>query len=224
LIVSIAEHVGLALANLSLRERLRSQSIRDQLTGLYNRRYMEESLERELVRARRAGRTVAVILADLDKFKSVNDTHGHDAGDELLKAVSHLFQAHLRAGDIVCRYGGEEFLFVLPEASLSAARTRAEELRASVSALSVPFRGGTLDAVSVSLGVAVFPDQGGSMTMLLQAADRALYRAKARGGNSVEIAQERPARSRTRRLAAAQPTEAIAADVSPAVGAAELLR
>jgi diguanylate cyclase (GGDEF)-like protein/PAS domain S-box-containing protein len=192
LVVAVAEHVALALANLRLRETLRSQSVRDPLTGLYNRRYMEESLERELLRARRAARSVGLILMDLDRFKAVNDLHGHDAGDELLKAVGRLLRRQLRAGDVACRYGGEEFLFVLPETALPAARDRAEELRRAVRSLTVWHGGRTLDPVSASAGVVTFPEDGADATDLLRAADAALYRAKAQGGDRIEAGRVDP--------------------------------
>jgi diguanylate cyclase (GGDEF)-like protein len=161
---------------------------------------MEESLEQELLRARRTTRTVALLLVDLDRFKSVNDTHGHDAGDELLRAVSQEFQTRMRAGDVVCRYGGEEFLFVLPEISLAHARSRAEELRTAVRGLVVKYRGGALDTVTISSGIAVFPEHGETVATLLQTADAALYRAKARGGDCVEVANGRQPRVRSRRI------------------------
>jgi diguanylate cyclase (GGDEF)-like protein/PAS domain S-box-containing protein len=187
LVVAIADHTALALANLRLRETLRTQSIRDQLTGLHNRRFMQEALERELLRARRAQWPIGLLLLDLDGFKSVNDTHGHDAGDEVLKAVSRLFQARLRAADIICRYGGEEFVLVLPQMTLQATIERAEEICAGVRGLGVAYRDRKLDPVSVSVGVVAFPDHGVRITDLLQAADAALYRAKARGGDCVEL-------------------------------------
>ena len=190
LVVAIGEHVALALANLRLRETLRGQSIRDQLTGLYNRRYVEESLGRELLRARRALQPVGLILMDFDRFKAINDTHGHEAGDELLRAASQLFQTHLRAGDVVCRYGGEEFLFVLPGITLSTAGERAEKIRCAVKALSLWHRGRILGPVSASAGVVVFPDHGHTMTSLLRAADAALYRAKADGGDRIETGSD----------------------------------
>lgn len=186
LVIAIADHTALALANLRLRDTLRNQSIRDQLTGLHNRRYMHEALERELLRARRAQWPVGVLLLDLDKFKAVNDTHGHDAGDEVLKGVSRLLQSRLRAEDIVCRHGGEEFVVVLPQTTPAATIERAEEIRAAVRALPVLYRGRTLGPLTVSIGVATVPSQGDTIASLMEAADAALYRAKARGGDCVE--------------------------------------
>jgi diguanylate cyclase (GGDEF)-like protein/PAS domain S-box-containing protein len=189
LVVTVAEHVALALANLKLRETLRTQSIRDQLTGLFNRRYMEESLERELRRGARTRRPLGLILIDLDRFKSFNDSHGHEAGDRLLRAVGHFLQKRMRGGDIACRYGGEEFVFVLPEASLDATADRAEQLRLEVKELQVMHRGRELGPITLSLGVAVFPDHGTTAVELLRAADAALYRAKAEGRDRMVVAK-----------------------------------
>ena len=188
LVVAIADHTALALANLRLRETLRNQSIRDQLTGLHNRRYMHEVLGRELLRARRAQSTIGVILLDLDKFKAVNDTHGHSAGDEVLKRVSRLLQTQLRAEDIVCRYGGEEFVLVLPQMTLQATLERAEQIRQATKQIVFSYRDSRIGPISVSIGVAIFPEHGGTIDSLLSAADAALYRVKARRGDSVELA------------------------------------
>jgi diguanylate cyclase (GGDEF)-like protein len=172
---------------LKLRETLRTQSIRDQLTGLYNRRHMEESLERELRRASRSGRAIGIVLVDIDHFKRVNDTHGHEAGDKLLKAVGQFLQSRMREEDLACRYGGEEFVFVLPEASLDATSQRAERLREEVKGLRVQHRGRDLEPVSISLGVAVFPEHGTTGASLLRSADHALYRAKAEGRDRLVV-------------------------------------
>jgi diguanylate cyclase (GGDEF)-like protein len=187
LAATVAEHIALALANLKLRETLRTQSIRDQLTGLYNRRHMEESLERELRRASRSGRAIGIVLVDIDHFKRVNDTHGHEAGDKLLKAVGQFLQSRMREEDLACRYGGEEFVFVLPEASLDATSQRAERLREEVKGPRVQHRGRDLEPVSISLGVAVFPEHGTTGASLLRSADHALYRAKAEGRDRLVV-------------------------------------
>jgi diguanylate cyclase (GGDEF)-like protein/PAS domain S-box-containing protein len=188
LVVAIADHTALALANLRLRETLRNQSIRDQLTGLHNRRYMHEVFGRELLRSRRAQSSIGVLLLDLDKFKAVNDTHGHNAGDELLKRLSGLLQTRLRAEDIVCRYGGEEFVLVLPQMALESTVERAEQIREAVKHISFSYRDRTIGPISVSIGVASYPDHGETIDGLLHAADAALYRAKARRGDCVELA------------------------------------
>ena len=138
---TVAEHAALALANLQLREILRTQSVRDPLTGLYNRRYLEESLDRELQRATRKKCSLGVMMLDVDHFKRFNDTFGHEAGDSVLKTLANLFRAQLRSSDIACRYGGEEFVMILPEASLEATRQRAEEIREAAKLAIAQFRG-----------------------------------------------------------------------------------
>ena len=190
--LTVTEHIALALANLRLRETLRAQAVRDSLTGLYNRRYMEQALEREILRAARNGRTVGVIMLDLDHFKSFNDSHGHEAGDLLLRVLGDYLLTHVRAEDIACRYGGEEFLVILPEASPAMSRSRAEELWRGVQGLHVNFHGELLRGTTASFGVAVFPGHGSTMAELLRAADTALYAAKRQGRDRVETAH--PAR------------------------------
>ncbi len=185
----VADQVSLALANLRLREALRSMSVCDPLTGLFNRRYLEESLERELRRAVRKQRPVGMILLDIDHFKSFNDTFGHEAGDALLRELGSFLRNHTRREDIACRYGGEEFLLILPEAWLDITRQRAEQLREEIKQLRVQCRGQMLGTVTLSLGVAVFPEYGSNSSALLRAADLALYRAKAEGRDRVVVGQ-----------------------------------
>lgn len=187
--LTVSEHLALALANLKLRETLRMQAIRDPLTGLYNRRHMEQALEREVLRASRNRRTVGVIMLDLDHFKRFNDTFGHEAGDMVLRAFGDFLVTHVRAEDIACRYGGEEFVVILPEASLSMTRTRAEELWRGVRNLSVNFHGELLRAVTASVGVAAFPEHGTTLTDLLRAADTALFAAKHEGRDRIAMAE-----------------------------------
>jgi len=183
---SVAEVMALALANLKLRETLRNQAIRDGLTGLFNRRYLEETLDRELSRSKRQGSPLAVIMLDLDHFKEYNDAYGHHAGDELLMALGELIQEQNRGEDIACRYGGEEFLLIMPGAPLEAALNRAEELNRSVKNLHT--RNTSLKPITISAGVAIFPDHGGAGMEVIQAADAALYRAKAEGRDRVLVA------------------------------------
>lgn len=185
---AVAEQIGLAITNLRLRETLRHQSIRDPLTGLFNRRYMEESLVRELQRASRGGIPVAVIMLDLDHFKRFNDSFGHAAGDALMRALATVLQKGIRAEDIACRYGGEEFALILPGAPVHIAHARAEGIRQAAARLSVEHQGTSLGAVTLSLGVAVFPDHGATGEKVLKAADAALYRAKAEGRDRVVTA------------------------------------
>ncbi len=182
---TVADSLALALANLQLRDTLRQQSIRDPLTGLFNRRYMEESFERELRRATRRADTVGVIMLDIDHFKHVNDSAGHAAGDRLLRAVADCLSLHTRASDVVCRYGGEEFVLILPEASLESTRQRAEHLRTELSRLRPDYHGQRLGPVTASAGVAAFPTHGPTVESLLSAADQALYEAKHQGRDRV---------------------------------------
>jgi diguanylate cyclase (GGDEF)-like protein/PAS domain S-box-containing protein len=181
----LAEQVALALGNLKLRETLKNQSICDPLTGLFNRRYMEESLEREFSRASRNKSSVAIVMMDLDHFKRFNDTFGHQAGDTLLRAFGDLLKRTTRGQDIACRYGGEEFALVLTESNLPGALQRAEILRHQVKQLSVEYAGQLLGAVSVSMGVALFPEHGTTMGDVMRAADQALYCAKREGRDRV---------------------------------------
>jgi diguanylate cyclase (GGDEF)-like protein/PAS domain S-box-containing protein len=184
----VAKRVSLALANLKLREALRAESIRDPLTGLFNRRYMEETLERELSRAARNEQPVSLLMLDLDHFKKFNDTFGHQAGDTLLRALGELLRKRTRGQDIACRYGGEEFALILSGASLDAARQRAELLREDLKQLIVKHAGEVLGNITVSTGISVFPNHGASAEELLRAADAALYRAKAEGRDQVVMA------------------------------------
>ena len=195
----MAEQVGLALANLKLREKLRDLSIRDPLTGLLNRRYMEESLERELHRARRREFTLGVVMLDVDHFKRFNDTFGHEAGDLVLRELGQFLRQNVRDSDIACRFGGEEFTLILPEASPGALLQRLEQLRAGVAGLQVMHQGQPLGPITVSLGVATYPEHGETVESLLQGADRALYRAKREGRNRVcgATAAAAPQRLRT---------------------------
>jgi diguanylate cyclase (GGDEF)-like protein len=188
LAVTVAEQFALALANLRLRETLRGQSIRDPLTGLFNRRYMEETLDRELSRAARERRPLSVILLDIDRFKHFNDTFGHEAGDTVLASLGALLRGASRAGDVACRYGGEEFVLILPAASLADAQRRAEEIREAIRGLRVTHNGRPLEAVRCSMGVAAFPEHGEVGGALLRAADAALYRAKREGRDQVILA------------------------------------
>ncbi len=181
LALNLAEHIAPGLANLRLREALENLSVRDPLTGLFNRRYLEESLERELHRATRKQRPLGVIMLDLDHFKHFNDTYGHEAGDTLLRELGRFLQAHIRREDIACRYGGEEFILIMPEAWLDVTRERAEWLREEIKNLTVKFHGQVLGALTLSLGVAIFPQHAATASSLLRASDLALYRAKAEG-------------------------------------------
>lgn len=185
--IAVAERVSLALANLRLREMLRNQSIRDPLTGLFNRRYLEESLNRELRRAVRAKRSVSVVMLDLDNFKHFNDTFGHQAGDLLLKEVASLLQVRLRAGDLACRFGGEEFSLVLCEADVEGTLKCVRTICDAVRHLSVDYRGQTLGRITISAGIANYPAHFDTLEDLIHAADKALYIAKSNGRDCVVV-------------------------------------
>jgi diguanylate cyclase (GGDEF)-like protein/PAS domain S-box-containing protein len=181
------ERISLALANLRLRAVLRGQSIRDPLTGLFNRRYMEESLEREISRATRNKESVAFLMFDIDHFKRFNDTFGHQAGDALMRACGTFLGQHTRGQDVACRYGGEEFALILSGASVDDAVGRAELLRRDLTQLVVEHGGQVLGRVTFSIGIAVFPDHGATAEELVRVADAALYRAKVDGRDRVAV-------------------------------------
>jgi len=190
LVETAAEQLSMALSNLDLQERLRIQSIREPLTGLFNRRYLEESLARELARCERRGLPLSVMMMDLDHFKAFNDLHGHVGGDTLLSGFGQLLLKLARAEDIACRYGGEEFTLILPETDLETARERAESIRAAVGAMRIRHMGQELPAVTVSIGIAAFPRHGREGEQLIHLADQALYHAKRKGRDRVEAAAE----------------------------------
>ena len=192
LATAVAEQIALALSNLKLRETLRHQSVRDPLTGLYNRRFLEESLDRELVRLERKNLPLSLIMIDVDHFKNFNDTFGHEAGDAVLRDLGGILQRNVRGGDIACRYGGEEFTVIMPEANIEIGRLRAEILREAVRELRLVHAGKSLGAVTLSLGVACFPEHGRRRQHLMQAADAALYEAKDAGRNCVVVSTAKP--------------------------------
>lgn len=167
--------------------RLHDKAARDALTGLYNRRYLEESLDREISRARRSGRPIGVMMIDIDHFKQCNDTFGHAAGDAVLHAAGQRMLSLTRGEDILCRYGGEEFVLVMTNASARAAWERAEALRVGVQELKVEHESRQIGPVTLSIGVAMLPDHGDSGQAVLQAADAALYQAKRAGRNRVVL-------------------------------------
>jgi diguanylate cyclase (GGDEF)-like protein/PAS domain S-box-containing protein len=188
LAISVASHIALSLASLQLRETLREQSIRDPLTRLFNRRFLEESLERELQIASRKKQAIAVLFLDLDHFKKFNDTFGHDAGDMVLQSLADLFRTFFRATDICCRYGGEEFAIILPESSAQDAAVRANALRSEVKSLRLQYKNQTLGPLSLSVGVAAFPEHASAPEDLLKIADQSLYESKSRGRDVVTVA------------------------------------
>ena len=175
----------------ALQAELREQAVRDPVTGLYNRRYLDDSLARELARAERAPSPVAAIMLDIDRFKGINDTFGHKAGDLMLQALADLLREGTRSSDITYRYGGEEFLIVLPQTDLRTAAARADELRRAFEAYRLDWAGRSIRA-TLSAGVSVFPANGRTIDELLRAADTALYAAKAAGRNAVHCADAPP--------------------------------
>ncbi len=168
----------------ALQVQLREQAIRDSLTSCYNRRYLDETIEREIARAGREGYPISLLMVDIDQFKKVNDTYGHPAGDAVLTAMGKLLRHRTRAGDIICRYGGEEFLMVLPNMVLEDALPRADGCRIDLMELETPYEG-TKVKITVSIGVASFPTHGSTAAQVIQTADRALYLAKNSGRNCV---------------------------------------
>lgn len=187
LVTALAEQVSLALSNVRLREALQAQSIIDPLTDLYNRRLLEEALKRELTRSSQTNKPLSVFMLDVDHFKRLNDTFGHDAGDAVLKAVAHATKTAVRKADIVCRYGGEEIIVVLPECAAGMAMARAEAIRREIEAIKVSHGGREIANVTASFGVATHPVCGPDEDALVRAADAALYVAKRRGRNNVQM-------------------------------------
>ncbi|MDI6747813.1 MAG: diguanylate cyclase [Rhodocyclaceae bacterium] len=169
-----------------LHRQLSEQANRDSLTGLYNRRYLDSTLERELARCKREGRPLSLLMIDIDHFKKINDTYGHIGGDEVLKEIGKLLSSNSRAEDVPCRYGGEEFTLLLPNMPLDVARARAEHLRSTYASMAVPF-GEFAIRSTLSIGIAVYPEHGKLADELTQRADHALYRAKAEGRNQVAV-------------------------------------
>jgi diguanylate cyclase (GGDEF)-like protein len=188
LAIAAADQLALALANLKLRQSLRDLSVRDPLTGLFNRRYLAESLGRELARSQRRNLQVAVMTFDLDHFKDFNDNYGHQAGDAVLVAFARMLQANSRSEDIACRQGGEEFVLIMPEMVLDVAERRAQEMMHSLTTISIVHEGRVLPNITTSIGIAIFPVHGKTPDLLLAQADQALYRSKSFGRNRAEVA------------------------------------
>jgi len=185
LAVAVCETIKLSLYNLKLREELREQAMHDPLTGLCNRRYLEENLARELHRTRRGNLPLCVVMLDLDNFKPFNDTFGHNAGDSILRGLALALRENLRKSDISCRYGGDEFVLVLPDSSLADAQQRVEQIRALVKERQIRQGYSVVDMPTLSAGVAEAPKHGSTTTELLHAADNAMYAAKQAGRNRV---------------------------------------
>jgi diguanylate cyclase (GGDEF)-like protein len=184
---ALADSVSLALANISLQERLRTQSLRDPLTGLYNRRYMEDALDRYTSLAERDGSPLSVLMIDLDHFKKLNDTHGHAKGDAVLREVAAQLVGSLRPADVVARYGGEELVVILPNCGLEDATLKAEMLRSRIESLGAVHN----TTITASFGVAAVPETANGPADVVAMADRALYDAKQAGRNKVMLSARR---------------------------------
>ncbi len=189
LAVAVAEDLSLAHANMRLRESLREQSTRDALTGLFNRRFVDEFLVRELARAERKTRQLSMIALDIDHFKRINDSFGHAAGDTVLQRVSAILRAHVRDTDVASRIGGEEFLLLLAESPLPLAAKRAEDIRSAIYGMSWKYKNEDMGRITASFGAVAFPDHGRTAETLIRAADKALYDAKHAGRNQVVSAR-----------------------------------
>ena len=175
-------------ALLKSQELLRELSVRDHLTGLFNRRYLEETLERELLRASRKEFSLGIFMIDIDDFKHFNDIFGHAAGDAVLRELGKLLFEHFRGEDVACRYGGDEFVIALLDAPLEMTRERAERLCEHARHLNIQHEGQTLEPISLSVGVAIFPEHGSISAEILKAVDIALYRGKREGRGRVVVA------------------------------------
>ena len=182
---TLSEYLSLSIANVKLSESLSKQSIQDPQSGLYNRRFMEESLQREMLRSARKQTHIGVIMGDLDHFKKFNDVYGHAAGDKIIVQIGKLFKEKFRGSDIACRYGGEEFLIILPESSPEDTLKRAEALREEIKKMEMVFQGQILGSITMSMGIATYPESGTRMEELLRVSDTALYKAKQEGRDRV---------------------------------------
>ena len=186
----VTESLSLTIAGLKQRELLQHQAIRDPLTQLFNRRYLEDTLARELDQAARANEPLVFAILDVDYFKKFNDQNGHDAGDALLRAIGDVLLGSMRGGDIACRFGGEEFALVYPGMDEDVAVKRLESIRLQIGKLSLSHRGQSCPSVTISAGIAVFPQHGPDSETLINVADKALYKSKESGRNRVTTALE----------------------------------
>jgi diguanylate cyclase (GGDEF)-like protein len=194
LAVTVGETIKLSLSNLKLRDELRQQAIQDPLTGLFNRRYLDETLPRELDRAQRLSAPLCIVMLDIDGFKKFNDSFGHGPGDSLLHDFAGILREHLRKSDISCRYGGDEFVLVMPDSSIADTQQRVEQIRSLLKGLQKKHLGTqSLDLVTISVGIAHMPEHGTTEKELLRAADDALYSAKNAGRDRIVVYQTVPA-------------------------------
>jgi len=190
LAVTISETIKLSLANLKLRDELRQQAIHDPLTGLFNRRYLDETLPRELLMAKRRNAPLCVVMLDIDGFKQFNDSFGHGPGDSLLREFGRILREHLRKSDISCRYGGDEFVLILPDSSIADTQERVEQIHVFLKKLQqIHYGEQALDKITLSVGIASMPEHGTTESELLRAADEAMYAAKQAGRDRIVIYQ-----------------------------------
>jgi diguanylate cyclase (GGDEF)-like protein/PAS domain S-box-containing protein len=191
LVVTVGEGVKLALSNLKLREHMHEQANKDPLTGLFNRRYLDDTLPRELHRALRHNTPVSIAMLDIDHFKQVNDTFGHDAGDVLLSELGRALRANVRKSDLACRYGGEEFVLVLPDSAMEASRQHLEQILAYIKEIRIQHGEHLLGPLTLSVGIAQAPEHGLTADELLRAADEAMYAAKQAGRDCIVVFSDR---------------------------------
>lgn len=193
LAVTVGETIKLSLSNLKLRDELRSQAIQDPLTGLFNRRYLDETLPRELNRAQRLAAPLCVVMLDMDGFKQFNDSFGHAPGDELLRTFADVLRKYLRKSDISCRYGGDEFVLIMPDSPIADTQERVEQIRTHLNELQqVQHAGQQLGMITLSAGIASMPEHGSTESELLKAADEAMYTAKQGGRNRIVVYLKAP--------------------------------
>jgi diguanylate cyclase (GGDEF)-like protein len=188
IMTNFCDVIKLSLANIRLHEALKEQATHDSLTGLFNRRYLNEILPRELLRTIRSSKSLCLALLDLDNFKLFNDSFGHEAGDTVLKSIAHHLERNFRENDIICRYGGEEFVIILVDTDLQAAKIRLDKFRHEIKNIQIPYNDTILSSISVSIGVAQAPNQASHAIELLKLADQALYAAKNAGRDTVVMA------------------------------------
>jgi diguanylate cyclase (GGDEF)-like protein len=189
LAVTVGETIKLSLSNLKLRDELRRQAIHDPLTGLFNRRYLDETLPRELHLAQRRKVPLCIVMLDIDGFKQFNDSFGHSPGDSLLREFGRILRERLRKSDISCRYGGDEFVLVFPDSSIADTQERVEQIRVFIKDLQIHYDGQKVGMITISAGIAQAPEHGTAESELLQAADEAMYIAKQAGGDRIAVYQ-----------------------------------
>lgn len=191
LLIYVLYTLWLNLVEVRKTERtLRRQALRDPLTGLFNRRFFDAGLAQEIMRSRRSGDPASLLMLDIDHFKNYNDEYGHEAGDAVLRAIGQLLQTQVRGGDVACRYGGEEFVILMPNAPLESAKERGKQILEAVRGLEIPHQGHLLPSVTASLGVAEFPTHASDAEGILEAADHALYMAKRSGRDRMVVSGE----------------------------------